>query len=225
MGEYYQWVNVDKKEYICPEDFDYGSKFGASMHKDSTPLHALHSLLTDEWKGDRVLWFGDECSVPEQSSNGVIKTLYEQSVEFGYPEDAFDMICESYRNVSCLFKEAEKDVREWIEDDLEEYRENGKLDHFNEYGIDLDNPYEGLFLKTAKRRMFTINHTKKIYYTLAETDILFQDRTKNDYADPLAVLMGYGRVTEPGEWLGDVIGVSDQRPEGYSLIKEMYVDW
>lgn len=33
MGEYYRWVNVDKKEYICPEDFDYGSKFGASMHK------------------------------------------------------------------------------------------------------------------------------------------------------------------------------------------------
>lgn len=26
-----------------------------------------------------------------------IKTLYEQSVEFGYPEDAFDMICESYK--------------------------------------------------------------------------------------------------------------------------------
>ena len=135
------------------------------------------------------------------------------------------MICESYRNVSCLFKEAEEDVREWIQDDLEEYRENGKLDHFNEYVIDFDNLYEGLFLKTAKRRMFTINHTKKIYYTLAETDILFQDRTKNDYADPLAVLMGYGRVTEPGEWLGDVIGVSDQRPKGYSLIKEMYVDW
>ena len=138
---------------------------------------------------------------------------------------AFDMICESYRNVSCLFKEAEKDVREWIEDDLEEYRENGKLDHFNEYGIDLDNPYEGLFLKTAKRRMFTINHTKKIYYTLAETDMLFLDRTKNDYGDPLPILMGYGRVTEPGEWLGDVIGVSDQRPEGYSLIKEICMKW
>ena len=73
--------------------------------------------------------------------------------------------------------------------------------------------------------MFTINHTKKIYYTLAETDILFRDRTKNDYADPLALLMVYGRVTEPGDWLGDVIGVSDQRPEGYSLIKEIYVDW
>ena len=197
-GEYYNWVNVDKKEYICPADFDYGNKYHESMHKDSIPLHALHSLLINEWKGDRVLWFGDECPVPEQSSNGVIKTLYEQSVEYGYPGDAFDMICESYRNMSGLFKEAE---------------------------IDLENPYEGLFQKTAKRRMFTINHSKKVYYTLAETDILFQDHTKNDFSDPLPILMGYGRVAEPGEWLGDIIGVSDQRPEGYSLIKEIYVDW
>ena len=195
------------------------------MHKDSTPLHALHSLLINEWKGDHVLWFGNECPVPEQSSNGVIKPLYEQSAEYGYPGDVSDMICDSYRNVSCFFKEAEKDVREEIGFYLEEYRGNGKLDRFNEYGIDLENPYEGLFQKTAKRHMFTINHSKKVYYTLTETDILYQNHTKNIYSDPLPILMGYGRVTEPGEWLGDIIGVSDQRPEGYSLIKEIYVDW
>lgn len=40
MGEYYNWINVDKKEYICPGDFDYGNKFHESMHKDSIPLHA-----------------------------------------------------------------------------------------------------------------------------------------------------------------------------------------
>ena len=225
MGEYYNWVNVDKKEYICPGDFDYGNKFHESMHKDSVPLHALHSLLIDEWKGDRILWFGDECPVPEQSSNNVIRELYAQTKAFGYPGDAFDMICESYRNVSCFFREAEKDVREEIGYYLDEYRETGKLDNYNEYGIDLENPYEGLFLKTGRRYRFTINDTKKIYYALDETDILFQDHTKNDFSDPLPILMGYGRVTEPGEWLGDLIGVSDQRPEGYSLIKEIYVDF
>ncbi len=224
MGEYYNWVNVDKKEYISPSDFDYGSKFYESIHKDSIPLHALHSLMVDEWKDDRVLWLGDECSVPEQSSNGVIRTLYAQSVEFGYPGDAFDMICESYRNVSCFFKEAEKDVREEIGYFLEEYKETGTSEHYNEYGIDFENPFKDLFLKTAKRHAFTINHTKKIYYNLAETNILFRDHTKNDFEDPLPILMAYGRVTEPGEWLGDVIGVSDQRPKGYSLIKEIYVD-
>lgn len=26
MGEYYDWVNVDRKEYICPNDFDCGNR-------------------------------------------------------------------------------------------------------------------------------------------------------------------------------------------------------
>ena len=32
MGEYYQWVNVDKKEYISPVDFGYGSKRWQTLH-------------------------------------------------------------------------------------------------------------------------------------------------------------------------------------------------
>jgi len=225
MGEYYNWVNVDKKEYICPADFDYGSKFHESMHKDSIPLHALHSLLVDEWKGDRIIWFGDECSVSKESTFSIIKDLFVQSAEFGYPGDAFDMICESYKNVSCLFKEAEQRVREAIGYYIDEYKEKGKLDYYNEYGINIEKPYEGLFMKHGHRYKYTINHSKKVYYTFDETDILFQNHAKTDFSDPLPTLMGYGRVTEPGEWLGDVIGVSDQRPQGYSLIKEVYVNW
>ena len=38
------------------------------------------------------------------------------------------------------------------------------------------------------------------------------------------MLKGYGRVTEPGEWLGDIIGFSDSRPEGYLLLKKLYMD-
>ena len=225
MGEYYKWVNVDKKEYICPEDFEYGSKFHETIHKDSVPLHALHSLLVNEWKGDRIIWFGDECLVPEQSSNSVIKTLYEQSVEFGYPEDAFGMICGSYQNVSCLFSEAKTVVCEEIGYYLEECRENKEFEPVNEFGINPEDPYKGLFQKTVRRYKFTINHSKKIYYSLDETDILFRNHTKNAFSDPLPILMGYGRITEPGEWLGDIVGVSDQRPEDYSLIKEIYVNW
>ena len=108
---------------------------------------------------------------------------------------------------------------------IEEYRELGRLEHYNEYGIDLDHPYEGLFLKTGRRYKYTINHTKKVYYSLDETKILFQDNTENNFSDPQPILMGYGRVTEPGEWLGDIIGVSDSKPEGYLLLKKLYVNW
>lgn len=89
----------------------------------------------------------------------------------------------------------------------------------------INNPFDGLFFMTGKRHKYTVNHTIKIYYSLDETDILFQNHTKNDFSDPLPLLLGYGRIKEPGEWIGDIIGVSDQRPEGYSLMKEIYVDW
>ena len=30
MGEYYDWVNIDKREYISPSDFDLGNKIHES---------------------------------------------------------------------------------------------------------------------------------------------------------------------------------------------------
>lgn len=151
--------------------------------------------MNDEWKGDHVLWFGDECSVFDSPSSNIIRTLYAQSVEFGYPGDAFDMICETYKNVSGLFKEAKEET----------------------------NPFEGLFVKRGKKYKYTINHTKKVYYSLDETAVLYSDHTRSDFLDPLPILMGYGRVTDPGEWIGDIIGVSDQRPKEYELLTELRI--
>lgn len=224
MGEYYMWVNVDKREYIDPIDFDCGCKVRETMGKKNILLYALHTLLGDEWKGDHILWFGDERSVSNQFPNSIIQTLYNQSEEFGDPGDAYNMICESYRNVSCLFKEAEMIVREEIGFYLEDIT-SGEHDRYNAYGVDLEYPFEGLFIKHGKRYKYTINHTKKVYYSLDETLLLNQNHKLIDYLDPLPMLMGYGRVAKPGEWLGDIIGVSDQRPEDYSLLKELYDDW
>ena len=223
MGEYYNWVNVDKKEYICPADFNSGSKFREIMHKDSAPLHALHTLLSGKWKGDRVLWLGDECLVSNQLSNNIIQILYDQSVQFGYLGEAFNMIYESYKNISGLFKEAEEEVREEIGYYLAELKNYGKLEHCNEYGVNLEHPFEGLFIEQGKRYTYIINHTKKIYYLLDETQVFDQSHMRNEYLDPLLVLLGYGRVSNHGEWLGDIIGVSNQRPEGYVLLKELEI--
>ena len=105
------------------------------------------------------------------------------------------MICETYKNVSGLFKEAEEKT----------------------------NPFEGLFVKRGKKYKYTINHTKKVYYSLDETAVLYSDPTRSDFLDPLPILMGYGRVTDPGEWIGDIIGVSDQRPKEYELLTELRI--
>ena len=54
MGEYFIWVNVDKKEYIDPYDFDYGNKFREYMTRQSEVLCALYALLASDWKGCRI---------------------------------------------------------------------------------------------------------------------------------------------------------------------------
>jgi len=57
--------------------------------------------------------------------------------------------------------------------------------------VDLTNPFEGLFVKRGRRYKYTINHTKKVYYSLDETAVLYPDHTRSDFLDPLLILMGY----------------------------------
>ena len=49
MGEYYDWVNVDRKEYISPNDFDFGNKRTESLVRRNVFLCALRDLLSKEW--------------------------------------------------------------------------------------------------------------------------------------------------------------------------------
>lgn len=60
---------------------------------------------------------------------------------------------------------------------------------------------------------------------LYKTKIYYQDGRCCRTVDPLPVLMGYGRSLDPGIWLGDIIGVDDVLPEGYTLIPKIILDW
>lgn len=220
MGEYFNWVNVDKKEYLCPTDFDLGNKSHESRHKGNPLLRVLYELLSDRWRGDLIVFLGDEGTIPPDTPFHILQKLNEQVLSGCY----FDHICENYRNVSCLFKEAEAEVRKEIRGYLEDLRRGHPCTSVNEYGIDLTAPFDGLFCKSGKSFCFIINHTKKVFYSFAITKILYKDGSLCDYADPLSVLMAYGRSVVSGAWLGDVIGVSDELPGGYVPISEIYLE-
>ena len=225
MGEYYKWINIDKHEYICPADFDYGNKYTETVHRDSEPTLALYTLLSDRWKGDHILWFGDECPLTGEEKYEIIRTLYKQSADYGYPGDAEGMIFETYTNISGLFSEAEKYVRPEIESFVEDQKNHTGYNDVNEYGIDIEHPFDGLFMEKGRRFRYTINHTKKIGYSLEETKILYLNRRECDFADPLPILLGFGRMGDPGLWVGDVIGVADKMPDGYTLMEEVMLNW
>lgn len=221
MGEYFDWVNVNKREYISPGDFDYDNRFHGSLCKNNSFLRALYELLSGRWKGDPVVFLGDEAKIPEDTTYGLLHDLLGQAGTGHY----YDFICENHRNVSCLFRDAEKDVRESIGDFIEDIKDAGSFKYANEYGIDIRRPFAGLFSLKGRIFPYIINHTKGVYYSLSETPILYQDGVVCDYADPLPILLGYGRSAESGLWLGDVVGVSDEISSAYTPVKEIYLDW
>lgn len=64
MGQYYKILNVDKKEYIKPWDFDCGAKllewgYLVNRHSSNGFVSAFRKLLSTRWKGDRVYVVGD----------------------------------------------------------------------------------------------------------------------------------------------------------------------
>ena len=150
MGEYYKWVNAERKEYLSPPDFNFGSKSHESMCRDNDLLCALRELLSTTWKGCQIVFLGDECNAPSGIALDLFQTIQKHTEEIGYPGDMIDTICESYRNVSCLFKATENNVREEISFYMDDYMKHGAFILYNEYGIDPVNPYRDLFLKSGK---------------------------------------------------------------------------
>lgn len=221
MAEYFDWVNVNKREYLHPHDFNFGAKFHESQHKENAVLRALYELLSGRWKGDPVVFIGDDAAIPKDTPYGILRHLRKQAAGVDYSVYIYD----SYRNVSCLFHDAETEVREEIGYFLEDILRSGSFENVNEYGIDIRRPFAGLFCFTGKSFQYVLNHTKKEYYSLSETPILYKDGEPCDYIDPLPLLLGLGRSTEPGMWLGDIIGVSDAVGNDYKPLKEIRLDW
>lgn len=228
MGEYFNWVNVDKKEYLCPSDFGLGSKRLESVSRGNPLLAALHTLLADEWRGDHILLLGDES--PNAASDDC-ETLCILAADARKRGDGYydDTIMETYRNVSGLFRAAEAEVRQELRfylDDWDDYRRGKRTEPpLNEYGINVDRPFDGLFVKDGCCFPYIVNYTKKLYYTFGQTRIRYADRTESTTVDPLPLLLEYGRRPEHGSWLGDRIGVSREIDETYALMKEIVLPW
>ena len=45
MGEYFSWINLDRKEYISPSDFEIGNKRYESVSINNAMLCALRELM------------------------------------------------------------------------------------------------------------------------------------------------------------------------------------
>lgn len=225
MGEYYDWVNVDKKEYISPFDFDLGNKLHESAFAGNPLLGALYSLLASEWKGDAIVFLGDETNITKSDKNPVLRKLSAERESWGGPGYDADYVYETYKCISGIFKDSEGIVRHEIDCMV-------RYDDFspNYYGVKKEAPYEGLFIREPLYFRYTINHTKKEYFDIERTRLTYKNRN-NELAiriNPLPLLMafpGSARDDGTGVWIGDDIEVSDLLPSSNYIDKSETYGW
>lgn len=114
MGQYYRFINLDKKEK-CDKNI-YGLKLMEHSYLENDYCNDILYLLSDEWKGDRIIHVGDYASVDDSSNTkDVIKGLDK---EFNPKE--------SFYNYSYFFNEVspnkvDKKIRYVYNLDKEEY--------------------------------------------------------------------------------------------------------
>lgn len=153
MGQYYLGVNVDKKEFISPHKYDCGAKLLEFGYIDSKLTgnkftSALHSLVENEWKGDRVYIVGDYADLnvetdADENWISVLKDVYKEFPELGkpdtegYEQTLYGMVQNDFKEISDTFPEGpfkrfiyNKATKEYI--DLKylpkewDYEENGE---------------------------------------------------------------------------------------------------
>ena len=222
MGEYYEWVNIDKKEYISPVDFDLGNKLHESASERNPLLGALYNLLASDWKGDAIVFLGDQTNITENDKNPVLRRLSAERQAWGEPGYDADYVDEVYQCISGLFRAAEYEVRQEID-----YMVENNDFTLNCYRVDPANPYEGLFVRDSRFFRYTVNLSKKEYFDAARTRLTYinEEGKRTIRINPLPLLMAFPGEDDKctGLWLGDQIVVSDDAPpEDFADMSEVY---
>ncbi len=223
MGEYYNWVNIDKKEYLNPGDFDLGNKLYESAFAGNHFLGALYDLISSEWKGDTIIFLGDQTNITEKDTNPVLRRLSAERQVWGQAGYDADYVFETYKCISGLFKAAEKDVRY----DIDCMVKSNDFS-YNPYGVKKEAPFEGLFLRESRFFRYTVNHSKKEFFDIENTRLTYTDWEGNltTRVNPFPLLMAFSGSENDkctGLWLGDEIEVSDEKPFlGYKDMSSEY---
>lgn len=215
MGEYFEWVNVDKKELIGPHEFNLGHKLIESAHDGNLLLNALYELLLTDWAGDALVFLGDETDIPDDIENDTLRRLHAQRIKWGEAGYDADYVFEEYHNIAGTFKGTEEDLCNEIRLRFE-WNDWG----VNEYRINPKDPFKGLFVRSGSAARFVINETKKEYYDSQKTmwPEEFCSAGSHPGFNPLPLLFAFGRSAEGrgakvGDWIGDVVTVSDEEPD------------
>ena len=122
MGQYYSAVNIDKKEYLSPGDYNTFNKLMEHSYVGNEFVDAGVNLLAKEWKGDRIVWAGDYGDEGLFTPLGYENNLYRYAVDtFARIENAdirstkqYKYICNEDTKMFVNLKGLPKDTDDYV---------------------------------------------------------------------------------------------------------------
>ena len=115
MGQYYKFVNIDKKQ-VCEKN-RHGWKLMEHSYLGNEYCSDILRLLSDEWKGDRIVHVGDYAQFDDgTSTQNIIKNISDElNIQ---PDNTLYNYCEAFDNVN---PKSKKDIRYVYNIDKKEY--------------------------------------------------------------------------------------------------------
>jgi len=222
MGEYFEWVNVDKRERLELGAFGSGFKVMEPCWVGNKEIDAVCTLMSGRWRGDLVAFCGDESAGLwlDNSEEGI-----RAKAEYGAGTGFTDYVIDEYENITGIFKDAEGlTYIVYGDDDRDEA------------------PYEGPFDTDIVHRRFVVNRTKKLYYDRMRTPIrcVWPHKLGSDERivrfDPFPALFARNNRLSmfcdhkndyfEQDWVGDEVEATDDAPpRGFLDVSVFYNYW
>ena len=214
MGQYYTFVNMDKKERLYSHSFGSGLKLMESAYVGNSYIEAAAHLLAGSWKGDRVFYCGDYAwDDPDGSACDRLHELSDRD-PYEYADQCDD--------ISTRFAACEGNTR------LEGFETAAGGRGFRSV------PLEGAFDIKPEHYRYVVNETKGLFVDRETAPVAWVWVEGSDYgivrSDPLPLFLAIGNglgggdywgpsEKQVGSWAGDAIVPTNERPsEGFQEI-------
>lgn len=214
MGQYFNWTNFDKGEFIDTDIWPNGQKLVESAYYGCEETDAALTMLAGEWAGDFVCFLGDYADFRNNRSPAAERVL--EAMDGRCAEDYF-LECAKDIQGRFDFAKTNSDFR-WY--DFEEGKEK---------------PFIGPFDITIQRFRYVINESKHEYIDREQTAVRYIDPADGEIVryDPFPEYMsseddGFNDPENKvrGLWLGDVIRPSHKQPSSeYKKVGHNYSYW
>ena len=197
---------MDRREFIQCVDFDDSRcKLYETVWYDCMGLRAFCTLLNKEWRGQRIIYLGDEIAPKYDRSNSTVAQLINEYRKWNQPGYLFDYVEDNYHDITPIFAQTAYSLRREIE-----YIRETKNNESNSYHIDFKDPFRGLFERKLIDFRYIVNETKGEYL-----DRETAQQRKGHLVNPLPLLLAYAPIGEEpfiGYWIGDSLQTTDALP-------------